>query len=71
MLQNNAVHFDDQFIEDVRGAYSPFFDKILYMDTDNPLPFPDEYADIIEKGRELRQSVISLFRGALGVEIKA
>lgn len=71
MLQKNAVYFDDQFIEGVRGAYNPFFDKILYLDTDNPPPFPDEYADIIEKGQEPRQSVISLFRGALGVEIQA
>ena len=70
MLQKNTVYFDDQFIEGVRGAYSPFFDKILYMDTDNPPPFPDEYADIIEKGQEPRQSIISLFRGVLGLRLK-
>lgn len=71
MLQKNALYFDDQFIEGVRSAYKPFFDEILYMDKRNPPPFPDEYIDIIEKGQEPRQSVISLFRQALGVEAHA
>lgn len=71
MLHKNALYFDEQFIKGVHGAYKPFFDEILYMDTSNPPPFPDEYADIIEKGQEPRQSMISLFRRALGVESQA
>lgn len=71
MLHKNALYFDDQFIEGVRGAYNPLFYEILNMDTSNPPPFPDKYAEIIEKGQQPRKSMISLFRRALGVECQA
>ncbi|MCP8687771.1 hypothetical protein [Marinobacterium sedimentorum] len=71
MLHKNALYFDDQFIEGVLNVYKPFFDEILNMDETNPPPFPNEYIDIIEIGQKPRQSVISLFRRALGVEGEA
>ena len=68
MLHNNALYFDEHFIDGVRNAYKPFFDEIVNFEQTNPPPFPDAYLDIIAIGEEPRQSVISLFRRALGVE---
>lgn len=68
MFHKNALYFDDQFIEDIRQAYKPFFDVILNMDTSNPPAFPEDYKDLVSVGQTPRQSVIALFRGALGVE---
>lgn len=68
MLHKNALYFDDQFIEDIRQAYKPFVDLILNMDILNPPVFPEDYKDLVSTGQAPRQSVIALFRGALGVE---
>ena len=71
MLHRNALYFDDQFIEETRKAYNPFFDVILSMG-DSELPkFPEEFKEIVNVGQAPRKSVISLFREALGVQNQA
>ncbi len=68
MLHKNALYFDDQFIENIGNAYKPFFDLILNMGESKPPEFPDEFKEIVTVGQSPRKSVISLFRGALGVK---
>lgn len=68
MLHQNALYFNDAFIEGITNAYKPFFDEIVDLDVQNPPPFPEVYMDIIEVGRGPRHSIIALFRDALGVE---
>lgn len=67
VLHKNALYFDDQFIEDILKAYKPFFDVILDIGESEPPAFPDDFKDIVNVGKTPRRSVISLFRGALGV----
>lgn len=68
MLHENALYFDDQFIEEIGVAYKPFFEVILSMGESEPHDFPDEFKEIVSVGQTPRKSVISLFRGALGVQ---
>lgn len=71
MLHKNALYFNENFIDEIRNAYKPFFDIILYLDKDNLPEFPDEFKDVVTVGQVPRRSVISLFRATLGVETLA
>jgi len=67
MLHKNALYFDDQFIEKISNAYKPFFDVILEIGESEPPEFPNEFKEIVTVGQTPRKSIISLFRGTLGV----
>jgi hypothetical protein len=66
-LHRNAIFFDDQFVENVLGAYKPIFDMILEFDYSDPPPIPEEYKRVVEAGRAPRKTVVEMFRGVLGV----
>lgn len=69
MLHRNALYFDERFIDEITGAYKPFFDVILDLDEEHPPAFPDDFKDVVTAGQSPRRSVISLFRAALGVVV--
>ena len=71
MLHENALYFNENFVDEIISAYKPFFDIILNLDEDNLPKFPDEFKDVVTVGQAPRRSVIALFRVTLGVETSA
>ncbi len=67
VMHKKALYFDDQFIESVLGAYKPYFDRVLELNYNQLSLMPEEFHDVVNKGREPRREVIDMFRKALGV----
>ncbi|MBE4382399.1 hypothetical protein HJ030_04405 [Vibrio parahaemolyticus] len=67
VLHEKALYFDDHFIESVLNAYKPLFDKVLDLNYKQLSTMPEEFNDIVNKGREPRKEVIDMFRKTLGV----
>lgn len=70
-LHQNALYFDETFIEKIKKSYKPFVETIMQFDENNIPDLPEQYKDIVNAGQEPRSSVINLFREHLGVIKKA
>lgn len=66
-LHQNAIFFDEGFVEAVRAAYTPFFYVIVKLDYRQLPPMPAEFKDVVKTGGAPRRAVVALFRTVLGV----
>lgn len=68
MLHKNAVFFEQSFIEQITGAYRPFFDTLMEFDFEDIPQLPEEMKDVVTVGKTPRLEVVDSFRAMLGVE---